>query len=410
MGSPPILVAGADPLGLAVIERLVRAGAEITALVAAAEASSQGRELERLGARVVVGSARSPGELLGAGIGGAAALVLTADDDSQNVDAALAARRLRPDLPLVVRLFDESLGTYLRDTLAGVVILSMSSVSAPVFAGLAVRALGASVSPRRSARPRPSRVRRHFELDRVLATTALSGIALVVAATLYFAWALDLRLIDSLYFVWTTVLTVGYGDITPRNASDTTKIAGMLLMVAGAAVVAILYALLSGWVVSRRLDVLRGHVAVRARGHVVLAGAGNVGFRVARLLAERGHRVVVVERDAANRNLSHLRAAGHHVIVADATADETLQLTGVDRAATVLALTGSDATNLHIALTVHGRRPDVPVVTRLASAELSAHVAKRNGALAASSIAIASEEFARAALAAGSMPAGGHSR
>ena len=106
MGSPPILVAGADPLGLAVIERLVRAGAEVTALVTAAEASSQGRELERLGARAVVGSARSPGELLGAGIGGAAVLVLTADDDSQNVDAALAARRLRSDLPMVVRLFD----------------------------------------------------------------------------------------------------------------------------------------------------------------------------------------------------------------------------------------------------------------------------------------------------------------
>lgn len=53
-----------------------------------------------------------------------------------------------------------------------------------------------------------------------------------------------------------------------------------------------------------------------------------------------------------------------------------------------------------IVLTVHARCPDVPVVARLVSPELSTHVGDRKDARAASSIAIASEEFARAALAA----------
>ena len=326
-------------------------------------------------------------------------IVLTANDDALNVDAALAARRLRPDVPLVVRLFDEALGAYLRDTLAGVTFLSMSFVSAPVFAGLALRAVTTSTASKRISQARRRRPWR-FTLDRVTLTAGLSAIILVVAATAYFARALDLRPIDALYFVWTTVFTVGYGDITPHRASDTTKVAAMLLMVGGAALIAILYALLSGWVVSRRLDVLRGHVPVRSHAHVIVAGAGNVGYRVARLLAEQGHRVVVVDRDADNRNLTHLRAAGHHVIVADATADETLELAGIERAVTVLALTGSDATNLHIILGARTRRPDLPIVTRFASPELSAHLTDRDFTLAASSIAIGSEAFAHAALAA----------
>lgn len=399
----PILVAGADPLGMAVIDRLLGIGVEVVALVSPAEAASQARELERLGARVVVAGTRSAGELLAAGIDTAAALVLTTDDDSQNVDAALAARRVRADLPLIVRLFDETLGAYLRETLTGVVVLSMSSVSAPIFTELALRAI-TRFGSRRPAPERRARHLPHVVVDRVLTTTAVSAILLVVVATLYFAWALDLRVIDGLYFVWTTVFTVGYGDITPRQASDVTKVLGMLLMLAGAAFVAIFYALLSGWVVSRRLDVLRGRVPVRGRGHVVIVGAGNVGLRVAELLAEHGHRIVVVDADSTSRNLSRLRAAGHHVIVADATTEDTLRLAGAERAAVVLALTDADATNLHVTLAVLTRHPELAVVTRLTSTELSMHVAERNGVLAASSLAIASEAFARAVMTAVASP------
>ena len=104
--APTILVAGADPLGLAVVERLVQSGASVTMLAEPTDASRHGHEIERIGARLVVGSARSSGELLAAGLEMAHVLVLTANDDPENVDATLTARRLRPDLPLIVRLFD----------------------------------------------------------------------------------------------------------------------------------------------------------------------------------------------------------------------------------------------------------------------------------------------------------------
>jgi Trk K+ transport system NAD-binding subunit len=388
--APTLLVAGADPLGLAVAERLIQSGASVTMLAEPSEASRHDHEIARIGAGLVVGSARSSGSLLAAGLETARVLVLTANNDPENVDAALTARRLRPDLPLIVRLFDPTLGDYLRRTLDGVTILSTSAVAAPAIADMTLDAL--SRSPR-------ARRRRKLRVDRVLIVTALAGIVLVAASTIYFSQALNLRPIDALYFVWTTIFTVGYGDISLREASDTAKIGGMGLMLTGAALVAVLYALLAGWVVGRRLDVLRGRVPAHGAGHIIVVGAGNVGFRVARTLAEKGQRVVVVERDGENRHIGDLRSVGHHVIVANAVSDETLDLAGLETAGALLALTEVDATNLHIALAVRARETDIPVIVRLASHELSTHIAEHRDMLPASTIAIASEAFASAALA-----------
>jgi len=398
--APTMLVAGADPLGLAVAERLVQSGASVTMLSEPTDASRHGHEIERIGARLVVGSARSSGSLLAAGLETASVLILTANDDPENVDAALTARRLRPDLPLIVRLFDPTLGDYLRRTLDAVTILSTSAVAAPAIADMTLDALS-----KRNAQPTPprslrARRRRKPRIDRVLIMTGLAGIVLVVASTIYFSQALNLRPIDALYFVWTTIFTVGYGDISLREASDTAKIGGMGLMLTGAALVAVLYALLAGWVVGRRLDVLRGRVPVRETGHIIVVGAGNVGFRVARTLAEKGRRVVVVERDGESRHVGDLRSVGHHVIVADAVSDETLNLAGLETAGALLALTELDATNLHVALAVRARETDIPVIVRLASHELSTHIADHQDMLPASTIVIASEAFASAALAA----------
>ena len=215
---------------------------------------------------------------------------------------------------------------------------------------------------------------------------------------MFFAEALDLPEIDALYFVWTTISTVGYGDVTPLRASVTAKLVSMALMTTGAALITVLYAFLSGWVIERRLDVLRGRVPARGDGHVVVIGAGSVGVRVAQALSERGHEIVVVESDPTCRHVETLRGLGHHVIIADATVGSSLDLAGVDRAAAVLALTDADAVNLLVLLALRRRAPHVPVVLRLNSRELSTHVAASGGALAASPIEISSEEFARAAL------------
>ena len=69
---------------------------------------------------------------------------------------------------------------------------------------------------------------------------------------------------DALYFVWTTVMTVGYGDIALKDASDGVKLYGMALMLAGAAFIAILFALLL-WTGAYRQASLAARQNARAR-------------------------------------------------------------------------------------------------------------------------------------------------
>jgi len=369
-----ILIAGNGPLPKAILQRLHGMGADAERLPSGL-ADDESPSLENLQR--------------------ASVLVLAADNDSINVDLALRARQLCPDLPLIVRIFDSTLGAYLSQTISGVTVLSMSRVSAPVFAE-AARKILAEPSPSRPAKPAPHRATtRNHSPDRTLVVALVCLFLLVFPSALVFSHALGIRYMDALYFVWTTVMTVGYGDIALKDAGDGIKLFGMVLMLAGASFIAVLFALLSDRILTRRLEVLNGRVRVRGDGHVIVAGAGNVGYRLAEMLASDDRRLVVIEHQAEGHHVAALRAAGHQVIIADATTRETLALAGIERAALVLALTDFDAANLQIAL--HAREAGTPVVMRVESPELSAHVTRRGDGIAFSPIDAAAEAFALAA-------------
>ena len=393
-----VIVAGAAPLTQVIVEELTAGGTEVVLMSDAR--SNILREWRRYSMRTVEGSPCAAADLAEADIDHAAVLVLSDDDDAGNVDAILVARRLRSDLPIVARIFDPALSSYLQKTVTDITLLSMSAVAAPAIVEMALREAAQRRQPRVSIRT-PARSTQHrLRIDRVLFGAGVAAALLVAVATIYFSYELNLRWLDALYFVWTTVFTVGYGDFSLREASDTAKFAGMMLMLAGAALVAVFYAFFTGWVVEQRVNVLRGRVAVRMHGHFVIAGAGNLGYRVALLLGQKGCSVVVVERDPEGRRISDLRSAGQRVIIADALAEETLALANIEGCAAALALTDSDATNLELALRMRARQPDMPLIVRLASRELSSHLAQRADAMPVSPVVIAARAFVEAALAA----------
>jgi voltage-gated potassium channel len=278
----------------------------------------------------------------------------------------------------------------------------MSSVAAPVLARETLRALGeAGVTPEVAARAAGRRRPRSFwrrRLDRVLLGAALTLAGIITTATVFFTKVLGLRVLDALYFVWTTIMTVGYGDITLHGAPDGAKLVGMVLMLVGAAFMAVLFAFFTSWVMTRRQEVLKGRVQVRWKDHVVLAGGGHMAIGVADLLAAAGRRIVVIERDEDRPHIEMLRNGGHRVIIADATKAEVLEMAGMKRAAGLVALTDVDSTNLHIALLARAQRADLAIVMRAESAELSAYINEHKDAVAVSSVAVTAEEFAANAL------------
>jgi trk system potassium uptake protein TrkA len=90
-------------------------------------------------------------------------------------------------------------------------------------------------------------------------------------------------------------------------------------------------------------------MAQRQDLRIVIAGGGRMGMRTAELLDNRGHDIVIVERDAAVvERLSDAYIAS--VIKGDATRPSVLRQADLGRCDAVAALTGDAGTNLAVCL------------------------------------------------------------
>ncbi|WP_348612954.1 potassium channel family protein [Halobaculum rarum] len=96
---------------------------------------------------------------------------------------------------------------------------------------------------------------------------------------------------------------------------------------------------------------------------VLVVGGGRVGAHVARLLDDRGHDIVVIERDPdIVDELSDEYVAT--IIQGDATRPSILEQVGLDRIDVVTALTGNTGTNLAVCMAVSQLAPEVWTVMR----------------------------------------------
>ncbi|MGD2105726.1 MAG: NAD-binding protein [Anaerolineae bacterium] len=86
------------------------------------------------------------------------------------------------------------------------------------------------------------------------------------------------------------------------------------------------------------------------RDHVVVCGLGHKGLLLTRTFLERGHKVVVIERNPNNPHLALCRHRGATVLVGDATERSTLRKTRVGTARYVIAVCGDDGDNVAVAL------------------------------------------------------------
>ncbi len=99
-----------------------------------------------------------------------------------------------------------------------------------------------------------------------------------------------------------------------------------------------------------------------ARGHVVVAGIGDKGSRLAISYAGQGRRVAALDSDPADKHLVSLRRRGITTIVGDVADPQTLRDAGVPRASLLVSVCGDDATNAAVleAARALPRRPRAP--------------------------------------------------
>jgi Trk K+ transport system NAD-binding subunit len=135
-----IILCGLGRIGWRLLEYLRAAGFRVVAIDTNCDPDDP-----RLGqVRLVKGDYRQQHILEEAGVLQARGVFVMANDDLVNISAALLIRNLRPDVRVVMRLFNQNLVARLGKTVSNIVVLSTADLTAPLFAltALTGQALG----------------------------------------------------------------------------------------------------------------------------------------------------------------------------------------------------------------------------------------------------------------------------
>src|SRR5690606_12512296 len=146
--------------------------------------------------------------------------------------------------------------------------------------------------------------------------------------------------LDALYFSVETLATIGYGDFSFDSQPAWLRWVAIGVMMATVVLLATFYALVTEYLVSRRIAATFGLVRVTGMSqHLIVIGLGSLGIAVVERLVAMNQSVVVVERDQNNRHIGRARTLGVPVLAQDATQAETLQAANLSAARAVAVLT-----------------------------------------------------------------------
>lgn len=392
---------------------------------------------------IVVGDTKSAETLLIAGIREAQTLVLTENNDGLNLEILMQARILNPRIRIVNRLFNTNLGDRLDQTLSDHITMSVSALSAPIFAFAAlgsaaigqlrlfnqtwpihqeyideshpwcgrklsdlwddrsrmliyylpvdhqmdlisavvqghrlqsgdrlimgtkpnVRTIQRSLKQRLAKMVLALKYLKHRSRSMVYAVLLLLTV-IATGAVMFSSTVFHRSGIDALYFSVSMITGAGDSLVSTEHVPDAVKLFTVVLMLVGAAIIGLSYALLNDFILGTRFDRFWEVTQIPQRHHFVVCGLGGVGIQTVNHLHSYGHEVVVIESDPNCRFLSTVRAMKIPVIQGDAKIPATLKAANFEQSQALLAVTSNDTDNLEISLNAKSLNPKVTVVVR----------------------------------------------
>ncbi|RMF26374.1 MAG: potassium channel protein [Cyanobacteria bacterium J083] len=433
---PEIIVCGLGRTGQKVFSLLRQQGANVVAI---SSSFLPGYEEHRL----VVGDLRSNTTLINAGIHHAHTLVLANNDDALNLAILTQARLINPQIRIINRLFNTTLGEKLDRTLVNHLSMSVSAIAAPIFtfAALGNKAIGQlnlynqtwpiqeeiikvghpwlgkklrdlwdnpnrmliyylpvegeidlvsavltnhrlQVGDRLIVGNRPNSQHKKQALWRkrlkILTNLSFSRrharpvaiaillllIIIFLATLIYISSDLNTSVVDALYFSVGMITGAGGKEEVVEQAPDSIKIFTAIMMVLGAGVIGICYALINDFVLGSRFKQFWDAARIPSQNHYVICGLGAIGIQIVRQLHQQGYDVVVIESDSTNRFIHTARLLGVPVIQEDASLVPTLKGANITKAAAIIAVTSNDMTNLEIGLTARAIFARLPIIVR----------------------------------------------
>jgi Trk K+ transport system NAD-binding subunit len=432
---PKIIICGLGRTGSKIYSLLKQQGAEVVAI--------SNNSINPASKQIIVGDARDNVTLIKAGIRQAKTLVLVHDDDALNLAILTQARVLNPQIRIINRLLNHTLGDRLDLTLPNHFTMSVAALASPLFtfAALGNKAIGQlqlfnrtwpiheevietdhpwlgrklkdlwvdpnrmliyylpvheeidlvsaitqakclsvgdrlivgtrpqMLTKRRSWRKKLSKaifnLPRYQQYARPVTLVSLALLAVICAATLiYVSINLQTSFADALYFSVGMITGAGGKEEVAENSADYIKVFTAIMMIVGAGVIGICYALINDFVLSSRFRQTIDAAKIPRHNHHIVCGLGGMGIQITRQLHAQGHEVVIIESDPNNRYIRAARSQGIPVIIEDASVPSSLKAVNVTKAVSLIAVTSHDTANLEISLTAKALSPYLKTVVR----------------------------------------------
>ncbi|MDY6877624.1 MAG: NAD-binding protein [Chloroflexota bacterium] len=134
-----VVVYGLDKVGYRVVKELLHLGEDIVGIERNAECPFL-EEIRKMNVPVLLGGTQQREMLEKARVREASAIVICTQDELRNLDIALDARELNPDIKVVLRMFDAQLAEKVKSGFGIHTAFSTSALAAPIFAAAATRA------------------------------------------------------------------------------------------------------------------------------------------------------------------------------------------------------------------------------------------------------------------------------
>ncbi len=338
---------------------------------------------------VIQGDACSGEVLLAAGLLRARSLIAGLNDDLVNIEIALAARRRRADLPIILRIFDEDLDLNLEQTFGHNSVFSTSTLAAPT---LAAAAMGRSIG---HVLPLPP------EFQHQDGATRFKGVLqLTIRPDSEFVG--PLRQLEERLGIWALMHLKASspageqrrGDRRQLESGDIVALIGPLDRLEQARI------LNHGFGSGSEVEVRSFSPAYDT---VIVCGLGKTGTRVIRDLDSMRPRprIVLVYQPDDTRVEFFEQIGGllANQVAGDARRTAVLEAAGIQGACALVAATSDDLSNLQIGLAARKLVPDIDLVLRVYNEDLAGRLELMFGAHTSFSVAgLAAPTFAAAAV------------
>ncbi|AHI01798.1 hypothetical protein GCM10010174_87290 [Kutzneria viridogrisea] len=427
------MVCGDSPLAYRLIDELVTRYDEDVTVILRSKQRNHGPRIAQLGkVKIIEAPELDAGAFTQAKLINARAIALLDSDDVSNIHAALRAQDMNPDLRLVLRVFNMSLGHRIRTLFTDCAVLSDAAMAAPSFVAAVLGREGpthirvpgrtlyvvrredvpadrvvctladttdpvgpkllpherhsddlvlafASGANRIEREPRRrswgASVRRNLStvFNRKVGIAALALFSLLTLGTIAFATLGGYSWWDAIY---ETALDAAGAAQPQPDMPAINKITQVMVTIVGISIIPIITAVAVDAVVSARLAAA-GDPTGPFHDHVVVVGLGQVGTRVVAQLHDLGVPLVCVDKDENARGVPLARRLGLPVVFGDASREDTLRSAYIGTCRALVTLSSHDIVNLEAALTARAIREELLVVLRLFDNDFAKLVERR---------------------------------